>query len=431
MKKGALFASFILGVCVMAAYVALLDSDASPDRASVSLEPLYWVAPMDAKYRRDEPGLSPMGMDLVPVYASGAQAGLSDAGLITISPQVENNLGVRTAVAEIKVLEKPINTVGYVGFDEDRLIHIHPRVEGWLEKLYVKSEGEFVKAGQPLYALYSPTLVAAQEEFVLTLQRNNQRFIRSAEQRLKTLQVPQAQINALRKSRKPQRTITVYAPQGGVIANLGVREGMFVKPGNVLMSVGALDEVWVIAEVFERQVGLLAVGDLVTMRLDYLPGREWQGQVDYVYPILDKQTRTVQVRLRFVNVDALLKPNMFAQVVIHSAILKPSLQVPRESIIRTGRQNRVVLALGDGRYKSVAVVLGRIGAHSAEILEGLEAGDRVVSSAHFLLDSESSIDSDFKRMASRVASEVEVSEAHMSKAEVDDARVGVSQGLEE
>ena len=231
------------------------------------------------------------------------------------------------------------------------------------------------------------------------MQRGNQRLIRSGEERLQTLQVAQAQINALKKSRQPAKTIIVHSPQKGVIANLGVREGMFVKPGTALMSVGALDDVWVTAEVFERQAGALAVGNAVTMSLDYLPGQQWQGQVDYIYPILDNETRTVRVRLRFTNTGGLLKPNMFAQVIIHSGESTPTLQVPRQALIRTGRQNRVVLALGEGRYKSVAVTLGRIGSGEAEILEGIEEGDRVVISAHFLLDSESSIDSDFQRMA--------------------------------
>ncbi len=390
--------ALLLGIVATAAYFngQLAEPGAIDIQAS---DPLYWQAPMDANFRRDEPGLSPMGMPLVPVYEATSKDQANGAGRVTISPQVENNLGVRTAMVEFKPLNITINTVGYVGFDEDRLIHIHPRVEGWLEQLFVKSEGEAVQAGQALYALYSPKLVAAQEEFVLALQRDNQRLIRSAEERLQTLQVAQAQIKALKKSRQATKTIVVHSPQDGVIANLGVREGMFVKPGTALMSVGALNEVWVTAEVFERQAGALAVGNAVTMSLDYLPGRQWRGEVDYIYPILDNKTRTVRVRLRFANTDGLLKPNMFAQVIIHSGESTPTLQVPREAVIRTGSQNRVVLALGDGAYKSVAVTLGRVGGREAEILNGLEVGDRVVSSAHFLLDSESSIDSDFKRMA--------------------------------
>jgi len=397
-STGIFFLALLLGVLGTVSYFNWQSAETRKTKKQAS-DPLYWQAPMDANYRRDEPGLSPMGMPLVPVYDESPEGSAKGAGLVTISPQVENNLGVRTAVVEFKPLNIAINTVGYVGFDEDRLIHIHPRVEGWLEQLYVKSEGEAVQAGQPLYALYSPKLVAAQEEFVLALQRGNRRLIRSAEERLQTLQVAQAQINTLKKSRQPTKTIIVHSPQDGVIANLGVREGMFVKPGTALMSVGALDEVWVTAEVFERQAGVLAAGNAVTMSLDYLPGRRWEGQVDYIYPILDNKTRTVRVRLRFANTDTLLKPNMFAQVIIHSGESTPTLQVPREAVIRTGSQNRVVLALGDGRYKSVMVTLGRVGSSEAEILKGLEAGDRVVSSAHFLLDSESSIDSDFKRMA--------------------------------
>ena len=397
-NTGIFFLALVLGIVGTVSYFNWRPSEPGKMKEQAR-EALYWQAPMDAHYRRDEPGLSPMGMALVPVYEEQTAGQTKIAGLVTISPQVENNLGVRTAVVEFKPLNIAINTVGYVGFDEDRLIHIHPRVEGWLEQLFVKSEGEAVQAGQPLYALYSPKLVAAQEEFVLALQRGNKRLIRSAEERLQTLQVAQAQIDALKKTRQPTKTIIVYSPQNGVIANLGVREGMFVKPGTALMSVGSLDEVWVTAEVFERQAGVLAAGNAVTMSLDYLPGRLWEGQVDYIYPILDNKTRTVRVRLRFANTDALLKPNMFAQVIIHSGESQPTLQVPRESVIRTGSQNRVVLALGDGRYKSVAVTLGRVGAGEAEILKGLEVGDRVVSSAHFLLDSESSIDSDFQRMS--------------------------------
>ena len=399
MNKAMFFlGAFLLGVIATTVYFKI-NFTGQQETPGQTASPLYWQAPMDGNYRRDGPGLSPMGMALVPVYEGSSDGAMQSAGLVIISPEVENNLGVRTENVAFKRLDVTINTVGYVGFDEDRLIHIHPRVEGWLEQLYVKSEGESVQLGQPLYALYSPKLVAAQEEFVLALQRGNQRLIRSAEERLQTLQVAQAQINALKKSRKPTKTIIVYSPQEGVIANLGVREGMFVKPGTALMSVGALDEVWVTAEVFERQAGALKAGNLVTMSLDYLPGKQWRGKVDYIYPILDNKTRTVRVRLRFANTDALLKPNMFAQVIIHSGESKPTLQVSREALIRTGRQNRVVLALGEGRFKSVEVTLGRIGMTEAEVLKGLERGDKVVSSAHFLLDSESSIDSDFQRMS--------------------------------
>jgi Cu(I)/Ag(I) efflux system membrane fusion protein len=168
------------------------------------------------------------------------------------------------------------------------------------------------------------------------------------------------------------------------------------------MSIGVLDEVWVIAEVFERQGSLVSIGDPVTMTLDYLPGRTWQGVVDFIYPTLDENTRTIPVRLKFQNQDESLKPNMFAQVTIqHSEEGLQVLLAPDESIIRTGTQDRVVLDMGDGKFKSVEVSLGRSGEDQTEVLDGLNAGDRVVTSAHFLLDSESSITSDFLRMSSQ------------------------------
>ena len=171
-----------------------------------------------------------------------------------------------------------------------------------------------------------------------------------------------------------------------------------MKPGTPLMSIGALDQVWVEAEIFESQASAVAAGQRVTMSLDYLPGREWLGTVDYLYPALDSQTRTLRVRLRFDNKDGVLRPNMFAQVVIHSETSGKTLIVPREAVIRTGSVNRVVLALGDGQFKSVEVELGRYDEQSAEILMGVREGDHIVSSAQFLLDSESSKTSDFKRM---------------------------------
>lgn len=379
-------------------------------------EPLYWVSPMDPTYRRDGPGTSPMGMELVPVFAGDE---LSGPGTVTISPLVENNLGVRTALVEAAPFRSTIRTVGYVQFDEDRLINLHPRVEGWVDELFVKARGEFIEEGEPLYSIYSPTLVNAQEELLLAMERDNGRFVISAEERLLALQVPQSLIDEVKLNQRVFRNVTVYAPQSGLVANLGVREGQFVQPGNQILSIGVLDEVWVIAEVFERQASLVSVGDPVNMTLDYLPGRDWQGVVDFIYPTLDEQTRTVAVRLRFRNPGQELKPNMFAQVTIqHSEDGEQALLIPHSAVIRTGTQDRVVLALGEGRFKSVEVALGRSGDQSIEILSGLQAGDRIVTSAHFLLDSESSITSDFLRMSAEGAMSIEEMEAMSGAAEI-------------
>ena len=371
-----------------------------PDGASNDVEerkPLYWVAPMDPNYKSDGPGKSPMGMDLVPVYAD--EQGEDSPGTIRISPDIINNLGVRTDIAHAMPMNTKIQTVGYVQYDEDHLVHMHPRVEGWIEKLYIKSAGDPVVKGMPLYDIYSPVLVNAQDELILALERNSRKLVQATENRMTALKIPQTLIDKVKRTRQVQQSVTIYAPQDGVVDNLVVREGFFVQPGTNIMSIGSLDEVWVRAEVFERQAGLVKQGDKVVMTLDYLPAREWKGVVDYVYPTLDPSTRTVQVRTRFENSDYVLKPNMFAQIVIHVSDDVPSLLIPREALIRTGSSNRVVLAMGEGGFKSVEVKVGRLDEGRAEILEGLEAGDRIVVSAQFLLDSESSVTSDFKRIS--------------------------------
>lgn len=383
-------------------FMAPTNSGEASSVVTAEKKPLYWVAPMDANYKRDKPGKSPMGMDLVPVYDDGGKGPDEGPGTIRISPDVVNNLGVRTAIVSYKSLHTEINTVGYVTYDEDKLVHIHPRVQGWIEKLYVKAIGDPVKKGQPLYEIYSPELVNAQEELLLALDRKNSRLISAAENRLSALQLPKSSIVKLKKTKKVQQTITFYSPQNGVVENLKIREGFFVKPGSTLMSIGDLSEVWVEAEVFERQAGQVKTGTPVTMTLDYLPGKTWQGKVDYIYPTLDAKTRTVKVRLRFKNEEGEFKPNMFAQIAIHTTGDEQALLIPKEALIRTGNQDRVVLALGEGSFKSVAVSVGRYDSESVEILEGVHDGEKVVSSAQFLLDSESSKSSDFKRMNSDV-----------------------------
>lgn len=398
----ALIAGAVLGSAISVIVYASLfqpsENIQSQNSTSKANKPLYWVSPMDPNYKRDKPGKSPMGMELVPVYEKGSAGADTRPGTIKISPEVVNNLGVRTVTAEYKPLHLEIKTVGYVQYDEDKLVHIHPRVEGWIEKLYVKAAGDPVEKGQPLYEIYSPELVNAQEELALALNRQNPRLLQAAENRLKALRVPNHAISNLKKTKKVKQAITMVAPQDGVVDNLNIREGFFVKPGTTMMSIGVLDQIWVEAEVFERQASQVKENLPVTMSLDYMPGREWQGKVDYIYPTLDAKTRTLKVRLRFDNKSNELKPNMFAQVVIHAKTTDESLLVPKEAVIRTGSFDRLVLALGDGRFKSVKVNVGRVDDQFAEILSGIKAGESVVASAQFLLDSESSKTSDFKRM---------------------------------
>jgi len=367
------------------------DSEVKPAEKEI----LYWVAPMDDNYRRDKPGKSPMGMDLVPVYAD--DGGEEQAGTVKIDADMVNNLGVRTTKAYIQPVVSQIKTVGYIEYNQDSVIHIHPRVSGWVDKLYVKSSGETVTKGQPIYALYSPELVNAQEELIIALQRSNKALIKAAGDRLHALEIPSNTIQKLKRDKKVNQVITFYAQQDGVVDSLVIREGFYVKPGNNIMSIASLEQIWVNVEIFPQQAEFVQLGTAVTMTLDYFPARKWFGEVDFIYPALDPSTRAVNVRLRFSNDDALLKPNMFADLVLHTKN-SPVLAVPSEAVIRTGSQKRVVVALGDGKFKSVEVYTGTTSQQLTQIVAGIEEGAEVVTSAQFLLDSESSKTSDFVRM---------------------------------
>jgi len=387
-------------------------------------EPLYWVAPMDPNYRRDKPGQSPMGMDLIAVYADDKN-GDSSPGTIQISPEVVNSLGVRIGQARMDSINLNVSTVGYVQYNQDKIQHIHPRVEGWIEQAYVKASGEKIRKGQALYRLYSPSLVNAQEEYVFALERKGKRLINAAKERLLALNFPKAEISRLNKSRKVQQSVTFYAPTDGVTDYLNMVDGMFVKPGMELLSIASLDEVWVEAEVFERQTSLVKEGLKVQMRLDYLPGKKWLGVVDYVYPTLDQASRTLRVRMRFNNQEQSLKPNMFAKIDILNDQGSKALLVPREAVIRVEQSNRVVLALGEGRFKSVNVEIGRTDKSSIEVLTGLESGDQIVTSALFLLDSESSKSSDFKRF--NYPETANMNMAEMDRSEMDHSQMDMSE----
>ncbi|MBV1883264.1 MAG: efflux RND transporter periplasmic adaptor subunit [Pseudomonadales bacterium] len=370
-----------------------LESKKKEDKAA----PLYWVAPMDANYRRDKPGQSPMGMDLVPVYADADT--LSDKpGTVKISPLVENNLGVRIKPVIKSPLTLTIATVGYVTFDEKTLSHFHSRVDGWVEQLSVVSQGDSVKKGQKIFELYSPELVNAQEEYLAALNTKNRGLIHASKKKLDSLGVSSKQINQLKKNNQANQRLSFYADQDGYIATLNVREGSFIKPAKKVLSIGSLKSVWVIAEVFERQTSWLLEGQTVIMTTDSFPGRQWKGEVDYIYPVLNSKTRTLQARIHFRNEDEQLKPNMFARLTIHTKSIPDALSIPREAIIHSAQMDRAVKALGDGKFRSVRIETGVEVGNRVQILKGLAEGENVVTSAQFLIDSESSIDAELSRI---------------------------------
>jgi Cu(I)/Ag(I) efflux system membrane fusion protein len=399
-----LILGFAFGIALMLMINLFNESTADPKSTDSMSEapkekiPLYWVAPMDANYRKDKPGQSPMGMDLIPYYGDEGGGNDEGPGTIRISANVVNNLGVKTAKAIVMPLHSEINTVGYVQYDEDQIVHIHPRVDGWIETLSVKAMGDRVEKGQVLYEIYSPALVNAQQELVLALTRKNTGLISAAKDRLKSLQIPDSAIKNLIKTKKIKQSIAFYAPQSGFVDMLNIRQGYYVQPGITMMSIAKLDTVWVEVVVFERQAALVSLETEVSMSVGFLPGKTWFGTVDYIYPQLDAKTRSLRLRLRFDNPNFQLKPNMFAQVTMHIRDDEDLLLVPKSAVIRSGKSNRVVLALGEGQYKSINVDIGRIDDDHIEILSGLTQGEEIVVSAQFLLDSESSKTSDFMRM---------------------------------
>ena len=402
MNKRILFAALlILAVAVGAGIgrwlpVAGSDTDMEMNQTAGDREILYWRAPMDPNYRRDEPGKSPMGMDLVPVYAD--EADMNEPGLVSIDPRVVSNLGVRTARVERSVLSRRIETVGYVAYDEETLQQINTRVDGWIERLTVKAAGDPVRQGQVLFELYSPTLVNAQQEHVAAMRSTNDALHAASLQRLRALGMTPAEIDRLHEEQTVEQRIRVFAEKDGVVANLGVREGVYVTPATNVMSIAELDRVWVLAEVFEREAAWVAPGQRAEVRLDYLPGERWSGTVDYVYPELDPRTRTLQVRLRLENPTEVLRPNMFARIEIAASETSPVLHVPREAVIRGGNLDRVVLALGEGRFRARPVELGIEAGDRIEIRTGVAEGDLIVTSGQFLIDSESNIDTALTRM---------------------------------
>ncbi|MGF1724204.1 efflux RND transporter periplasmic adaptor subunit [Photobacterium nomapromontoriensis] len=362
-------------------------------------EPLYWVAPMDPNYQRDKPGKSPMGMDLIPVYADDIETKTQDVpGTVTIDAAVENNLGVKTTLVSRQNLEPQIDTVGYVAFDGSQLWQINSRVSGWIQMLNVDTVGEKVQKGDVLFEIYSPELVRAQEELLNAKRIGKTILVQGAKDRLRALGVDDAQINALLKRGRTSQNIAIKAPADGVITALNVRDGAYLSPQQTVISGGSLDNVWVDAEVLERQAHWVKIGTSTTMQIDALPGQRWQGKVDYVYPILDAKTRTLRVRLKFNNANGELKPNMFANLTLTPRSDDNVLVIPEQAVIRTGNMERVVLALGDGKYRSTRISIGRSAGGMVEVTHGLSANDKVVTSAQFMIDSESSKSADLSRI---------------------------------
>ncbi len=361
-------------------------------------EILYWTGPMDPSYRSDKPGKSPMGMDLIPVYKDDAGTAGDGEPALQLNPAVINNIGVRTALVQRGALHRITDAVGFVEPNDDFASVLHVRSEGWIEHLYAKTEGEFVNKGDVLFQFYSPVIANAKMEYVQALRIGRPNHIAAANERLLSLGMDQDQIDALRKTGTSKRLVDVRAQQDGVILDLNVREGAYVQPGMTVLSLADLNSIWVQVEVFEDQASWVGNGQRVIMHLPFIPGRIWEGVVDYVYPTVDEKSRTVRVRLKFDNADQVLKPGMYAEISIYGKELTDALSIPREALIRAGKSERVILALGQGRFRPAQIVSGMEVGERVEILTGLSEGEEVVISSQFLIDSEASLVGSLLRM---------------------------------
>ena len=371
----------------------------------------YWKAPMDPTYVRDEPGKSPMGMDLVPV-CPGEGAAVGGSG-IQIDPSLVQNMGVRMAPVVRRDLSRKLRTVGRVAYDERRVDHVHTKVQGWIERLFVEYEGESVGRGQPLLEIYSPELVSTQEELLLAaryrdstresrfedVSRGGEDLFLATRRRLELWDISKRDIERLLETGEVRKNLTLYAPTKGVVTHLMVRKGMEVGPNNNLYTIADLSRVWVYADVYEYELPWVREGQNAIIDLSYLPGRSFEGKVTYVYPVLDPTTRTARVRVELDNPDGILKPEMFANVTIATEIHEGVLAVPEESIIRSGRRTIAVVAVGEGRFSPREVVLGiDTGDGWIEVQDGLEEGESVVTSGQFLIDSESKLQEAAQKM---------------------------------
>jgi Cu(I)/Ag(I) efflux system membrane fusion protein/cobalt-zinc-cadmium efflux system membrane fusion protein len=350
----------------------------------------------------DKPGKSAMGMDLVPVYEDDVGSGSQ----IKIDPVTQQNMGIRTAVVEKGPLMRTIRTYGHITPDETRTAQVSLKTSGWIEKLYVDFTGKYVEKGQPLFEIYSPELVAAQEEYLVayrTLDRlsskSSKDLLDSSLRRLRYFDVPESEIREIEKSGIVKKSLKIHSPFTGFVIEKNVEEGVFVKKGTRVLRIADLSRVWVEAHIYEYELPWVQEGQDAEMTLSYLPGKIFSGKVTYVYPYLQPKTRDVVIRLEFENPDLQLKPDMYANVRIKSIPKGEGLIIPSEAVIRSGERNIVFVTRQEGKFVPRDVVLGlSLDDGKIEIQAGLPEGESVVTSGQFLLDSESKLKEAVQKM---------------------------------
>lgn len=373
--------------------------------------------PMHPSYVSDKPGSCPIcGMKLVsigddapthgpaPHTGHDATTNPADRASVTLTPERRQMLGVRSEAVAVAQVAPAIRTVGRVSVDERRVHHIHTKFEGYIEHLHVDFVGKLVRRGEPLASIFSPELVATQEEYLLALRasqnlgasqvasvaRGSSDLLEAARRRLLLWDISPATIDRLERTGEVRRTLDLYSPVTGYVVAKTALHGMRVMPSDTLFDIADLSHLWVLADVYEQDLASVRVGTQAELSVTYLPGRAWTGNVTWIAPMVEPATRTVKVRVEIDNPDAELKPEMFADVALRTAAGR-TLVVPEGAVIRSGERNLVFLDDGEGRFTPREIGIGRKGAAGFEVKSGLREGERVVTSANFLLDSESSL----------------------------------------
>ena len=372
--------------------------------AQSSSKPLFYRSTMDPSVTSPVPAKDAMGMAFEPVYAE-EETGSQPTGTVKIDPVMAQNIGVRTALAKRTSLSRIINTVGRVDYNEEYMARLHPKTDGWIEKLFVDKTGERVEENTILLSIYSPKLVSTQQEYLLALnnlkalEKSKIPDIRSGAEnlvenslvRLKLLDVPAHQIRELEQTGIVKNALHIHSPVAGIVTKIGARKGQYVTPKTELYMIADLSNIWVYVDIYEYELPWIKIGDAVEMTLAAVPGKTFKGHLSYIYPYAESKTRTIKVRLIFNNKELLLKPEMFADVKIYAGALTDVVVIPIEAIVRSGKINQVFVVTSPGKFEPHQVKLGLESDGRVMVLSGIMAGDEVVTSAQFLIDSESKL----------------------------------------
>lgn len=374
---------------------------------------LYYVDPMNPSFRSDKPGKAPDGMDLTPVYADEEEEGSEKKpGTVRISGKKQQLINLKVVEVSDTHLTKNIRTVGTMQYDETKVAKIHSKIEGWIEKVHVDYTGRFVRKGQPMFSIYSPELVATQQEYLLavkaetTLKKSEFADVSSganalrasAYRRLKLWDVSDEQIKKLEETGEPMTTITFYSPVSGFVLTKNVFEKMRIGYDTEAYSIANLSTVWVIADIYEYEASRVRIGQHATMTLAYEPGRKYEGTVTYIYPDLNSMTRTLKGRIEFKNSSFDLKPGMYANVEIDTGY-KGGLVIPVDAVLDSGDRKIVFVQKAKDEFEPRQVELGDYLEDQVVVTKGLKAGEKIVASGNFLIDSESQLKSALESMS--------------------------------